>query len=275
MKGLYAIYRKEMGHYFVSPVAYIIVGVFLILSGYFFNRLLVVLISNPCRRRCRPGKTAARRHLTCLAAHAHFLGIVIHLAALHHAHAHHGCLRRRAQARHHGAVDDLAGQRYAHRSGQVSRFADAAGDHAVPRHAASCLHVRCTANRRAPWRCSFRRTWVCSCSAAACWRWDRFSPRSPKARFIAAILTFGGLLLLWVLDYGQPGSGSPVASTMQYLSIFRHVRRFHARRDRYFQSLIFYAQLYFASALFLTVRSLDSMRWRRARCPARVSGGRS
>ena len=33
MKGLYAIYRKEMGHYFVSPVAYIIVGVFLILSG--------------------------------------------------------------------------------------------------------------------------------------------------------------------------------------------------------------------------------------------------
>ena len=44
MKGFYAVYRKEMGHYFVSPVAYVIVGVFLVLSAYFFNRLLIVLI---------------------------------------------------------------------------------------------------------------------------------------------------------------------------------------------------------------------------------------
>src|ERR1700674_151003 len=44
MKGLYAVYRKEMAHYFVSPVAYIIVGVFLVLSAYFFNRLLVYVI---------------------------------------------------------------------------------------------------------------------------------------------------------------------------------------------------------------------------------------
>src|SRR5579864_7521794 len=35
MRSLYAIYRKEMGHYFVSPVAYVIVGLFLLLSGYF------------------------------------------------------------------------------------------------------------------------------------------------------------------------------------------------------------------------------------------------
>ena len=36
MRSLYAIYRKEMGHYFVSPVAYVVVGLFLILSGFFF-----------------------------------------------------------------------------------------------------------------------------------------------------------------------------------------------------------------------------------------------
>ena len=37
MRGLYAIYRKEMGHYFVSPIAYVVVGLFLVLSGFFFN----------------------------------------------------------------------------------------------------------------------------------------------------------------------------------------------------------------------------------------------
>ena len=60
MKGLYAIYRKEMGHYFVSPVAYIIVGVFLILTAYFFNRLLVVLIQQSMQAALQAGEDGWR-----------------------------------------------------------------------------------------------------------------------------------------------------------------------------------------------------------------------
>ena len=37
MRSIYAIYRKEMGHYFVSPIAYVAVGLFLILGGVFFD----------------------------------------------------------------------------------------------------------------------------------------------------------------------------------------------------------------------------------------------
>ena len=44
MRTLYAIYSKEMNHYFVSPIAWIVVGVFLILSGWFFNRILAIVI---------------------------------------------------------------------------------------------------------------------------------------------------------------------------------------------------------------------------------------
>src|SRR5579862_4057693 len=46
MRGLYAIYRKEMGNYFVSPIAYVVVGVFLILCGFFFDRILSYFIEN-------------------------------------------------------------------------------------------------------------------------------------------------------------------------------------------------------------------------------------
>ena len=45
MRSVYAIYRKEMGHYFVSPVAYVVVAVFLILA-----RLLLPL----CTRDADP-----------------------------------------------------------------------------------------------------------------------------------------------------------------------------------------------------------------------------
>jgi len=36
MRGFYAIYRKELGHYFVSPIAYIFIGLFLVLTSFFF-----------------------------------------------------------------------------------------------------------------------------------------------------------------------------------------------------------------------------------------------
>jgi len=44
MQSLYAIYRKEMGHYFVSPIAYIFIGLFLILTAFFFNAILASAI---------------------------------------------------------------------------------------------------------------------------------------------------------------------------------------------------------------------------------------
>ena len=37
MRSLYAVYRKEMSHYFVSPIAYVVIGLFLFISGYFFS----------------------------------------------------------------------------------------------------------------------------------------------------------------------------------------------------------------------------------------------
>jgi len=39
MKGLYAIYRKEMGHYFVSPWLTSLLACFLLLCAFFFHAL--------------------------------------------------------------------------------------------------------------------------------------------------------------------------------------------------------------------------------------------
>ena len=44
MRNLYAIYRKEMRHYFVSPVAYVCIGLFLLISAFFFNFFLSAVI---------------------------------------------------------------------------------------------------------------------------------------------------------------------------------------------------------------------------------------
>ena len=41
MGNFLAVYSKEMRSYFVSPVAYVIAGVFLFLSGYLFRSILM------------------------------------------------------------------------------------------------------------------------------------------------------------------------------------------------------------------------------------------
>src|SRR5215469_1298060 len=44
MKRMLAIFRRELGNYFVSPVAYIVVGVFLLVMGYLFYSILSFLM---------------------------------------------------------------------------------------------------------------------------------------------------------------------------------------------------------------------------------------
>src|ERR1700744_5562514 len=44
MRNFYAIYRKELGHYFVSPIAYVVIGLFLFVSGLMFSYFLSYLM---------------------------------------------------------------------------------------------------------------------------------------------------------------------------------------------------------------------------------------
>ena len=81
-------------------------------------------------------------------------------------------------------------------------------------------------------------------------------------QIIAAVLTFGALLILWVIDFGASHTSSGVGSVLQYMSIVRHYDDF-TRGILDTANIVFYVSL-IVLAQFLTVRSLDSMRWRRA-----------
>ena len=50
MRGALAVYQKEMWHYFRSPIAYFVVAVFLIGTGYFFTyNIFADQLVNCCR----------------------------------------------------------------------------------------------------------------------------------------------------------------------------------------------------------------------------------
>jgi ABC-2 type transport system permease protein len=81
-------------------------------------------------------------------------------------------------------------------------------------------------------------------------------------QIVSGFITFAVFLILWVIDWGQQGQGSTKGAILEYVSIVHHYDDF-ARGVIDTSSLVLYGS-FIVLALFLTVRSLDSMRWRRA-----------
>ena len=83
-----------------------------------------------------------------------------------------------------------------------------------------------------------------------------------ESQIIAAVLTFGAFLILWVIDAGGRGGDSTVGQVLQYLSVIHHYDDF--TRGIVDTTGVVYYLSFFVFFVFLTVRSIDSIRWRRA-----------
>ena len=82
-----------------------------------------------------------------------------------------------------------------------------------------------------------------------------------RNQMVAAVVTFGVLLMFWVVSWiGEPSSGSTTYDVLAYLSILDHFDDFSkgvidTKHLAYYVSFITFG-------LFLTVKSVDSERWR-------------
>jgi ABC-2 type transport system permease protein len=79
-------------------------------------------------------------------------------------------------------------------------------------------------------------------------------------QIIAAILTFALILMLWLIDALSRSAGPTMSAILSYLSVFQHLDDFLTGVIST-SHIIFYLSLTLVG-LFLTYRSLDSLRWR-------------
>jgi len=80
-------------------------------------------------------------------------------------------------------------------------------------------------------------------------------------QIIAAVLSFGTIMVLWLVDVvGQNAESSWSKGLLSYLSILSHLDDF-LKGVLSTSHIIFYVSL-MLGALFLTYRSIDSLRWR-------------
>jgi len=81
-----------------------------------------------------------------------------------------------------------------------------------------------------------------------------------KNQIVAAAIGFALALVLWILNWTTSFGNSPVIQVLNYLSIVSHMDSF-SRGVIDTKDLIYYVSMIFLG-LFLTARSLESLRWR-------------
>jgi ABC-2 type transport system permease protein len=262
MRSTYAIYRKEMGHYFVSPVAYVVVGVFLILAGFFFDRIADFYIQNSLAAEMQSLRLGVppdidvpseifRSFFDLLSSLILFLTPVLTMAVY-------------SEERKRGTIELLMtspitetqivlGKFFA----ELSLFAIMMFPTAVyvfflyfhsdPRPPVSLILV------------GYLGVLLLGGSLLAL---GGFISSLTENQIVAAVLTFGAFLMLWVIDLGGRGAGSTSGEILQYISVIHHYDDF-TRGIIDTSSLVYYLS-FFVFFIFLTVRSIDSIRWRRA-----------
>jgi ABC-2 type transport system permease protein len=261
MQSFYAVYRKEMGHYFVSPIAYIFIGLFLFLSAYFFNYFLSAMIQQSSMMAMQgmrfgmppevdvPGQVM-RAFFGLLSTLILFFTPILTMGVY-------------AEERKRGTMELLMTSPVTETQIVLGKFLASLTLFALMLlPTASYLVFMCLrSDPMPPWRMLLAGYAGVLLLGGSLLALGTFISSLTENQLIAAVLTFAAFLFVWVLDLGSNAS-SGIGAVVQYLSVIRHYDDF--TRGIIDTSALLYYFSFIALFIFLTVRSIDSMRWRRA-----------
>jgi gliding motility-associated transport system permease protein len=261
MPSLYAVYRKELGHYFASPIAYIFIGLFLILSAFFFNVFLNFYIQQSFQAQMQSMRYGMPPEMDVpVLVMRQFFGVVSTLVLFFTPILTMGSY---AEERKRGTMELLMTSPLTEFQIVLGKFLASLTLFAIMLlpTATYLTYMFLHSEPAPPWKMMLAGYAGVLLLGAALLSLGSFISSLTENQLIAAVLTFAAFLILWVLDLGRSAE-SGLAELFSYLSVVRHYDDF-TRGVIDTTSLIYYLSFTFLF-VFLTVRSVDSMRWRRA-----------
>lgn len=262
MKGILAIYRREMSSYFVSPIAYIVIGFFLLVAGYFFYNILSIFMERQMMMAMQAQRMGGPTDMDVPGlVLRNFLGVVSTIILFMVPMMTMGVY---AEERKRGTMELLMTSPITEWQIVFGKFFAALTLFAIML-VPTFIYLLVMGQYSDPplsWRIVLSGYLGVLLLGGVLVALGSFISSLTESQIIAAVITFVIFLLLWVLDMGARGAGTALGDTLQYLSILRHFDDF-ARGVIDTSSVVFYLSLT-GLGLFLTLRTLDSMRWRRA-----------
>jgi ABC-2 type transport system permease protein len=255
MRGFFPVYGKEIYRVFASPIFYVVTFVFLTLAGYFFYSS-VAYYSMASFQAGRNPLLAQQLNLSEMVLEPFFgsIGIILLLMVPLIT------MRLLAEEKKTGTVELLLTYPISDRGIVLGKYAAALSVVALmltgTLPAMAVLSVLTTP----PWATIFTCYLGLLLMSSAFVSLGVLASSLAQNQIVAAAVTFGALLLLWIVGWAQTLAGPEVGSLLVYVSLFSHFENFTKgvldSRD------ILYYGLFVAFFLFATLRVLESRHWR-------------
>jgi ABC-2 type transport system permease protein len=254
MRNAWIICRKEMGSYFTSPVAYLLLTMFALIFGFFFWNALGFFVFEGMEMQMRGQQFPMNLNeqiIRPLLSNVSVIGLFFIPMIT---------MRLFAEEKRTGTIELLATSPVRDLEIILGKWLAAVGLYC-------CLLLFTALNfaflfrfGNPDWRQLAAGYLGLLLQAGALLAIGTFISTLTKNQIIAGAATFGVCLLLWVLEWVSAYETTAWSRVLSYMSIITHFESF-ARGTFDSKDVVFYITVIFLG-LFFTARSLESLRWR-------------
>ncbi len=255
MRGFWAVYRKELYVLFASPIFYVVAFIFLVLNGYFFYTALAYYSMVSFQAAQNPFM-AQQVNLMDMVVRPVLLdlGVVLLLTAPLLT------MRTYAEERRSGTMELLFTLPVTDKGVLAAKFAGVLTILLLLLLGTMPSMVLLGVLADPNWKvtlCAYAGLFL---MGAAFLSLGMFSSALTRNQIVAAVISFGALLLFWVIGWLSSIMGPTSVRLAEYLSIIRHFDNF-SKGVLDSRDLVYYV-IFISFFLFLTVRQIESYRWR-------------
>ncbi len=259
MKNIFVIAQRDFKAYFTSPIAYVVLTIFILLSGFFFSLILGNMAQSASLRAMQSAQTGqppapidmpgevSRAFLGVVSSILLFLFPMITMALF-------------SEEKKRGTIELLLTAPITDLQIVLGKFLAASAFYVVMLLATlldmGVLYIY-SSPASGPIATAYLGLLLYGLAVVAI---GMFISTLTENQIVAAVLSFATLLMFWVIDALSQSAGENVKAVLSYLSIESHLNDFMTGVLAT-SHLIFYLSLILIG-LFLTYRSLDSLRWR-------------
>jgi len=255
MRGFWSVYRKELYVLFASPVFYVVAFTFLMLAGYFFYSAMAYYNLLSFQASQNPGMLR-ELNLAEVVMRPFFLDLSIVMLLLSPLLT----MRLYAEERKSGTMELLFTYPVSDRSTLLAKYLAVLTAFFVIL-AGTLPGLLLTGSISNPsWKPIMGGYLGIFLLSSALMSLGIFTSSLTQNQIIAAVLSFGALLMFWVIGWMQSFVGPSTAELIRYLSLTSHIDSF-AKGVLDSRDLLYYV-FFTVFFLFLTLRQIESCRWR-------------
>jgi ABC-2 type transport system permease protein len=252
MTNVLAIAQKELRSYFASPIAYVIIGLFALLFGYFFYAYLNFFVMQSQQMMMGGGTPNINQQMIRMVLLNSAVIILFIMPMI--------TMRTYAEEKRSGTIELLLTSPVTDVQIILGKFLGAMGLYAAML-AVTLLYMAILFVYGNPEWKPVATGYLGLLLMGGCFISVGLLISSlTKNQIVAGIVTFAVFLMLWVINWIGENASQTTREIVNYLSITEHFDDF-ARGVIDTKHLVYYLS-FITFGLFLTVKSVDSERWR-------------